>query len=191
MGKRRGLEAQLEAQVKWLGWLAAVPDHPEKHKGPRDNRTRGERYKQAGGEPDELEPPLPFHPDLQSVVELLYEVGPTSPGGEVIGWPDITAWLAATGREIEPWLLLYLRRLSAVFINERHAAKNPLRPKPEVVLDERRDVELSPAAASSLNYFMQMAAADQAAREAAEPEVAPEPPPVRKRRARAKARPRA
>lgn len=158
-----------------------MPDPPEGHKGPRDRRTRRERL--APDDPG-LEPPLPFHPELQDAIDLLYEVGPTS-AGEVITWGEINAWCERTGTFLEPWLALLLRRLSAEFVHERAAAANPLRRKPE---RDARDLTegLSPAAASSLSFFLQAATAPAEPEPAAAPDP---PPPVRRSRPRAKARP--
>lgn len=134
-----------------------MPDPPEGHKGPRDHRTRRERL--AKDDPA-LEPTLPFHPDLQAVIDMLYDLGPTA-AGEVVGWPDIEAWSRRTARDLPPWLNSLLRNLSAEFVSERQAAKAPGRRKPEPEVTEGQAQALARADAR-VAQFMALAAAHEA-----------------------------
>lgn len=65
-------------------------------------------------------------------METMYEIGCYSSGGmgiSPLGWPDIQAWMQATGRA-GAWLASTVRRLSCEYVDEHYAATDPNRPSP-------------------------------------------------------------
>lgn len=81
---------------------------------------------------DGLEIELPENP-LPHMIEWLMEAGPVSANGmgsAPLGWPELAAWQALTGIDLNPWEARTLRRLSHDFHDQMHKAKEPACPAP-------------------------------------------------------------
>lgn len=63
------------------------------------------------------------------MVNYLFEVGPSTGEGPVTHL-EIAAWCALTGRELEPWEVQALRRMSGAYLSEATEATDPKRPAP-------------------------------------------------------------
>lgn len=63
------------------------------------------------------------------LVEYLFEVGPGTGDGPITH-QEIAAWCALTGREVEPWEVDALRRMSGAYLSEAHEATDPKRAPP-------------------------------------------------------------
>lgn len=88
---------------------------------------RYETMKASGIVPQLPPAPLPY------MIEWLFEIGPTIPGGmspAPIGWRDMEAWQSIVGVELLPWEGKLLRQLSAEFVNMSFLAKEPDCPPP-------------------------------------------------------------
>lgn len=189
MGKRWGeFDAELRTRVRFLAWLSAVPEPdrsaPKVSSAPVDERTRQQRYedieRREGERPPSLDPPLPFHPELQELIDLLFDIGPTAKG-EVLDWSDIQAWSALTGSALDPWICSLMRSLSAEFVSTRHAARQPNYPRPGGAPPLTEAQALAQAAAREAYWDRQMEA------DAAK---APKPAPVPGRHLRARRQPK-
>lgn len=94
--------------------------------------------KEKGREPRLPDVPLPY------LVDYLFEVGPAEPGLfglAPISHGELAAWQWNTGRRLQPWEVLMLRRLSAQWIAESQRAEAHDCPPPwvgEVVTDEEK-----------------------------------------------------
>lgn len=63
------------------------------------------------------------------LVSYLFEVGPTTGEGPITH-QEIAAWCSLTGRELEPWEVDALRRMSGAYLSEAHEATEPKRSPP-------------------------------------------------------------
>lgn len=89
-------------------------------------------------ERDGIDPLLPDCPS-DFLVNLLMEIGPTIATGfglAAIGWRELADWQACSGTDLAPWEARMLRRLSADYAAELHAAESPERPAPYVTIDQ-------------------------------------------------------
>jgi hypothetical protein len=78
------------------------------------------------------EPPLPKI-SAPHVFDWLMEVGPAEASGMgqvPVSWREIDAWSARTFQRPSAWEARLLRRLSAEYLAELHAAENLYRPAP-------------------------------------------------------------
>jgi hypothetical protein len=121
-----GVQSRLELWARQLAWLNTAPEH--KGDGPKPpTRLKGmEKRDEAINWPPN---PAPY------LSEWFLEIGPTIAGsmGEApIGWQDIAAWQTITGIELEPWEARTIRRLSQVFISQRHESEKPDCPAPYI-----------------------------------------------------------
>lgn len=69
----------------------------------------------------------------QYLLDLLWEMGPTMPGGMSAGpvtHTEIVAWCALTGIQLEPWEARCVRRLSVAHLNESQSATKRDAPSP-------------------------------------------------------------
>jgi hypothetical protein len=90
-------------------------------------------------------------PGLQYLVDYLFEIGPTLPGmgGPVpLSFSEILAWQQLTGRYMQPWEVLMIRRLSLEYIGMKALAEDPACPEP--TLEATPDVEEARAVTSSM-----------------------------------------
>lgn len=80
------------------------------------------------GDPIDLpENPAPY------ITDWLMEIGPLVSGGmgeAPVGWQDMAAWSEMIGVELDPWEARSIRRLSRVFMSQRHDARKPDCPPP-------------------------------------------------------------
>jgi hypothetical protein len=80
---------------------------------------------------------------LQYLVDLLFEVGPTEQGGlgpSPISWQELRAWNELMSRNLQPWELVMIRRLSVEYVGFGHEAQSSDCPAPwsdEPTVDER------------------------------------------------------
>lgn len=82
-----------------------------------------------------LPPPLPDKGAAGRVVDWLFEVGPTVPGGmgpAALTHSEILAWQRNVGIRLTPWEARMLRALSREYLSEHLAADDPARPPPWV-----------------------------------------------------------
>lgn len=74
------------------------------------------------------------------LVDWLFEIGPAT-GEHPIGFADLVAWQDITGVELDPWEARTLRRLSAEYLAQRHASRDPGAPPPySAGVQARRDL---------------------------------------------------
>lgn len=62
-------------------------------------------------------------------MDYLFEVGPGT-GDGALTFQEIAAWCSLTGRELEPWEVQTLRRMSSAYLSEATEATDPKRPAP-------------------------------------------------------------
>lgn len=108
-----------------MAWLHAVPD-----KLKRSRLAEAQAYAEARGEALEIELPAASADYLR---DYLFEVGPFMQGGMApapLTFQEMDAWVERTGREIEPWESILLRRMSQAYLDELQAATSPDRPPP-------------------------------------------------------------
>jgi hypothetical protein len=130
--------------VRYLAWLAAVPRSQKGETNEFDDGERLSRMAELEGEGV-----LPELPDIQArdYVDLLMDAGPieaTGAGVTGLSWREIEAWQTRTAIDLAPWEVRMIRRLSAVYAAELHAAEAPDRPppfQPELDEDVRERVE--------------------------------------------------
>lgn len=63
--------------------------------------------------------------DAPHLIAYLFEIGPVAPGamsGAPLSFLEIQAWQDCTGIALESWEARVLRRLSAEYLSESHAA---------------------------------------------------------------------
>lgn len=88
-----------------------------------------------------------IHPTLNYFILCLFEAGPVSQAGEhqiPITWSDLDAWQRGSGVSLPPWQLHLIRRLSADYLTEVMAARDPARPPPwEMNLDADRRTRIA------------------------------------------------
>lgn len=92
-----------------------------------DERSRIARLKEAGKPVLLPDNPAPF------LTDWLIEAGPMVPAGmglSALSWRDIAAWAEATGRCLEPWQALMVRRLSSEYVSAFHRAGEAGCPSP-------------------------------------------------------------
>lgn len=80
----------------------------------------------------QIDPPLPPL-TAPYILDWLMDVGPaeqTGMGQVPIGWRTIDAWAARTFSRPSAWEARILRRLSAEYLAELHAAEDHMRPAP-------------------------------------------------------------
>lgn len=92
--------------------------------------TRLKADEEAGDHQPELIPPE--IDGGQHLIDYLFEVGPGM-SGEPLTFQEIGAWASQTGRALNAWEPVALRRLSDAYLAERQAAEDPARPAPGVV----------------------------------------------------------
>jgi hypothetical protein len=127
-----GVGESLTPYVRSIAWWWAVPEPVErKHRrisdAPDQPVKRQSRLKALKkGE----EPFMPAFPEeFGFLVDILFEVGPTSTGGMSVtqlSWADLGAWENQTGYPLQPWQSRLLRNLSAEFLSESHRATDPV-----------------------------------------------------------------
>ena len=106
--------------MRQLAWFRATPEDSEK--------SRGEMWAEQGR--------LLYMPDLDGFelfVEWLDELGyaeQTVNGLVSIGWSDIAGWANATGTELQPWMVVTLRKLSSVYAEQAGISRGKLVPPP-------------------------------------------------------------
>lgn len=90
-------------------------------------------------------PPIP--PAGAHIITHLFEAGPVmaGPAGALaLTWGEIEAWQRATATPLTPWEARTLRRISAAYAGELHAATEPDAPAPytprEIVRSQRQAV---------------------------------------------------
>lgn len=141
MGKfQEGVLDELKLYVRQSAWLSAAPGPPKK-KDEQDRRSRLERLRARGSEPD-----LPSV-ELAYLVEYLYEVGPALQGGfgpAALTHGELRAWQDNVGLELQPWECRALIHLSKAYCAEFAAATDPAAPAPwvapEMAPEEKRRV---------------------------------------------------
>lgn len=82
---------------------------------------------ERGAEIPQLE--LPDPGPAQYLIEYLFEVGPAS-AGEIVNYQEIDAWCRRSGVNLSGWEAKTIRALSAAYLGEYHAAKDPRRGAP-------------------------------------------------------------
>lgn len=106
--------------------------------------TAPDSKRPKGGEPAEPVPRITsmiakgqpiLLPDIVAayLTEWLMEIGPTVAGamGEApIGWRDLSAWQENIGIELDPFEARTIRRMSEVYLAQRHDARKPACPAP-------------------------------------------------------------
>lgn len=71
---------------------------------------------------------IPDAGNFSYLIDYLYEVGPVSNlgmGPAPISWPDIDAWMKATGTRISPMDALLLKSLSLDYYAQHNLSKDP------------------------------------------------------------------
>lgn len=66
------------------------------------------------------------------LIDYLFEAGPGM-SGEALTFQEIGSWASQTGRVLDTWEPVALRRLSCAYLAELHAAEDPARPAPGVI----------------------------------------------------------
>lgn len=95
---------------------------------------------ERGHERRELRPPTVD--GCEYLVNYLFEVGPGS-GEGALTFLEIEAWCSLTGRELQPWEVLALRRLSGAYVSEAFDATEKDRPAPLFVPSEMSREEVA------------------------------------------------
>ena len=116
--------------MRQAAWLAAIPDSAAHEKQNRASRI--ERLRQQHKD-DEYEPEMPPLSGAAHVVAYLYEVGPVIAAGMGAGpitHVELRSWARLIGVKLRPWEARFIRRLSAAYLVELHAAEQPDRPSP-------------------------------------------------------------
>lgn len=113
--------------MRQLGWLHAIP------KGRKE--TRWDAYKKADDDHYMLElPDVSEEYACAYLIHHLQELGLMSHSGMgpiPISWPEINAWVNATGVNLTAWELVMLKRLSHEYVMERiEASEDPQRQAP-------------------------------------------------------------
>jgi hypothetical protein len=89
--------------------------------------SRREQMEQDGIDP--IMPPLA----VPWLFEVLFDLGPTEPGGmgaAAIGWRSLDAWCSRTGVDLPPWQCRLLRRVSGEYLIESDRARKMDCPSP-------------------------------------------------------------
>ena len=69
-------------------------------------------------------------------MDALSEIGEGKHSGDIltsIGWVDIDAWMSATGSRMTPGELAGLRHLSAAYVSQHYASRDPACVSPCIV----------------------------------------------------------
>jgi hypothetical protein len=126
-----GLLDQLILYVRHTAWLHATP---KDSKGKAAARSRLESFRideEAGRTRIELIMPPIEGGDY--IVGYLFEVGPSC-AGEPLSFCEIEAWARQTGRILNCWEPVALKRLSNSYLAELQAAEAHDRPAPNAVV---------------------------------------------------------
>jgi len=84
-------------------------------------------------------PPLPEIQYGNWLIDALWSIGPMTPDGAPVGWPDIRAWAEQTRRTLSVWESDTLRAMSRSYAGQYSAARDPACPAPHhtIRLDSR------------------------------------------------------
>ncbi len=122
-----GLGEELSLYVRQVAWLLAIPKVKDSRGVETKLPARIDPYRAQ-----KAEPPLP--PLVaQHVYDWLMEVGPVEAGGMgqvPLSWTAIRDWAGLTFKRLTAWEARLLRRLSAEYLTESHAAEDHNRPAP-------------------------------------------------------------
>lgn len=128
MGKfYEGLADELTLFVRQLGWLHATPEPTKASRGEPDQRSRMQRLKDAGAQPELPEVSAGY------LLDYLMEIGPAASGGMgpvPVTHGEIRSWQENTGIELSPWEARLLRSLSREYVSELVEAGDPKRKAP-------------------------------------------------------------
>lgn len=105
-----------------------MPDKAEGDKTKEPETSRREAFKNDGLEDLDMPPCDAIH-----IVGYLFETGPTVAAGmgeSVLSHSEIRAWQSNTGVNLQAWEARYMRKLSAEYLCESHAAKKRDCPAP-------------------------------------------------------------
>jgi len=72
---------------------------------------------------------LPENP-ASYLTDWLFDIGPSGPGGDTLGWLDIAAWQEISGVDLEPWEGRLIRRLSGEYGSMKYKAEKADCPAP-------------------------------------------------------------
>lgn len=116
-----------------MAWLAATPEH--QGKGPRDARSRAQRYKDRDGK-DSPKLDLPDVGPAEYLVAYLFEVGPLA-GGHELTFAHLESWERKTGVELDEFKACMLVELSRVYLGMSNEARASDCPPPYRVKKEK------------------------------------------------------
>jgi len=110
-----------------MGWLDAVPGG--RKSGQAQRETRGQNNARFVGEGIQEPYERAELGPVAYMLDALAAAGISRHGGmgeEPLGWPDLAAFAAATGRVSQPWEMEALLAMSRAYLAGRHAGEQPL-----------------------------------------------------------------